>query len=245
MSFPPAAGLIGVKGDHTMSSSHSNGAMYLLGIRGTLAPASVEAARKIHNSTAGAPENVKAARALGDLSHMVYVPLEPPKKGAGEFLILDIWNSLEGLNQFFANPTVQEQGGKIFAARDPVVWARAPGWAGYTFPTPFGRNDRIVALVRGPVGGRKSAKAVHDDLVTGQVNKARLAGGVSHDAFFRLTPPGQPESLEFFAMDVWMDAQGMGSHYAEPGFMDNFARMFKGQPDTSTWTHPPGDWVEW
>ena len=46
---------------------------------------------------------------------MVYVPMEAPKKGAGEFLILDIWNSMEGLNNFFANPTVQEQAGQIFA----------------------------------------------------------------------------------------------------------------------------------
>jgi hypothetical protein len=219
--------------------------LFLLAIRGTLAPATIEAARSLHNSTAGAPENVAAARSLGDLSHMVYVPLEPPKKGAGEFLILDIWNSMEGLNKFFANPTVQEQGGRIFSARAPVVWAHVPGWAGYTFPTPYGKNDRIVALVRGSVKSRDKARELHNGFVSGQVNKARLAGNVSHDAYFRVMPPGSPESLEFFAVDVWMDVQGMGRHYADPGFMDGFKDLFSGAPDTSTWTHPPGTWVEW
>src|SRR5205823_11841342 len=83
---------------------------YLLSIRGTLSPPTLEAARKVHNETAGAPQNVAAARSLGDLSHMVYVPLGggEPEAGAGEFLIMDIWNSMDGLNQFFANKQVQE-----------------------------------------------------------------------------------------------------------------------------------------
>ena len=43
--------------------------IYLLAIRGTLAPKTLEDARKTHNETAGAPANVAAARGLGDLSH--------------------------------------------------------------------------------------------------------------------------------------------------------------------------------
>jgi len=54
--------------------------LFLLSIRGTLASPTVEAARKLHNSTAGAPANFAAAQSLGDLSHMVHVPLESPKK---------------------------------------------------------------------------------------------------------------------------------------------------------------------
>src|SRR5215813_8932131 len=84
--------------------------LFLLAIRGTLAPATVEAARSIHNETAGAPPSVAAARSLGDLSHMVYVPADHNGSGTGEFLILDIWNSAEGLNKFFSNPQVHEGG---------------------------------------------------------------------------------------------------------------------------------------
>src|SRR5262245_10014773 len=105
--------------------------LYLLAIRGTLAPSTLEAARSIHNATAGAQANAAAAQSLVDFSHMVYVPLDEHTGGAGEFLILDVWNNLAGLNQFFANPQVQEQAGQIFSARDRVVWVPADGFLSY------------------------------------------------------------------------------------------------------------------
>ena len=93
--------------------------LYLLTIRGTLSSATLEAARKVHNQTAGAPPNIAAAQSLGDVSHMVYVPMEhdghAKTKGAGEFLIMDLWSSMEGLNTFFADPHVQEGGAAIFS----------------------------------------------------------------------------------------------------------------------------------
>src|SRR5580765_2764717 len=78
---------------HTMSETKETMSLYLLAIRGTLAPSTLDAARTIHNATAGAPENVAAARSLGDISHMVYVPANESPAGAGEFLILDVWNN--------------------------------------------------------------------------------------------------------------------------------------------------------
>ena len=73
--------------------------LYLLSIRGTLAPATLEEARQVHNQTAGNPAGVAAAKSLGDVSHMVYVPVphngHAPAKGAGEFLILDLWRSID------------------------------------------------------------------------------------------------------------------------------------------------------
>lgn len=219
--------------------------IYLLAIRGTLKPESLEAARKVHNETAGAPENVAAARGLGDLSHMVYTPASQSSLGADEFLILDLWNKPEGLNQFFSNPQVQEQAGLIFTDRDPVVWAPADDFAGYHLPAPHAKNDRIVALVRGTVKSREAARSAHNALVSGLENKARLAGVLSHDAYFRMSPPGEPESLEFFSVDVWMDGEGMGGFYQDPEFGAGFQELFTGEPTTSVWTHPAGDWVEW
>jgi hypothetical protein len=220
---------------------------YLLAIRGTLAPSTLEAARAIHNETAGAPANVAAAQALGDLSHMVYVPIDGHvrREGAGEFLILDLWNNLEGLNRFFANPQVQEQAGQIFTTRDPVVWAPASGLLSYHFPAPYGKNERIVGVVRGPVRSHEEARAVHNAIVAGQVNKARKASSLSHEAFFRLAPPNTPEALEFFAVDVWMSASGMAAYYEDPEFLRGFQELFAGPPSTSTWAHPAGNWVEW
>src|ERR1051325_966096 len=127
---------------------NDNLTLYLLTIRGTLSPATLEAARKVHNQTAGNPAGVAAAKSLGDVSHMVYVPMEhdghAKAEGAGEFLIMDLWYSMEGLNTFFADKQVQEGGAAIFTERDPVVWTAAQGFTSYHIPAPFGTNDRFI-----------------------------------------------------------------------------------------------------
>jgi quinol monooxygenase YgiN len=218
-------------------------AVYVLSIPGTLAPSTLEAARKVHNETAGAPANVAAARSLGDLSHMVYAPVQP--NGGSNFLILDLWNSMDGLNQFFTNPHVQEQAGQIFTERDPVIWTAAEGFISYHFPAPYAKSERIIGTVRGLVNSREEAREIHNALVGKMINKGRARGNMSHDAYFRLTPPGTPESLEFFAVDVWMDAAGMNQHYDDPEFMQEYIKLFAGRPDANVWTHPAGEWVEW
>jgi quinol monooxygenase YgiN len=219
--------------------------IYLLSIFGRMAPKTKEAARAIHNQTAGAPANIAAARSLSDLSHMVYVPVDDPGPQAGELLFLDQWNNLDGLNQFFSNHHVQEQGALIFSERDPVVWKPAEGFTSYHFPAPYGKNERFIGVVRGMVRSRDDARASHNTLVGMSVNKARAAGNLSHEAYFRLTPPGTPESLEFFAVDVWMDGPGMEKQYDDPEFMSGFQQMFAAPPMTSVWVRPSGDWVEW
>ena len=219
--------------------------VYLLSILGTLAPQTLEAARNTHNQTAGAPAGVAAARALGDLSHMVYVPIPHDGHPDGQFLILDQWNNLEGLNQFFADPQVQQGGHMIFTQRDPVVWAPAQEFTSYHFPAPTGRNERYVGIVRGMVNSRAEAAEVHNALLGKLVNKARMAGNLSHEAFFRLAAPGSPEALEFFAVDVWFDGEGMGRHYDDPDLMSGLMAMFAAEPMAAAFMHPGGDWVEW
>src|ERR1044072_3160661 len=103
--------------------------LYLLTIRGTLSPSTLEEARKVHNMTAGDPNGVAAAKSLGDVSHMVYVPMphdgHAPSTRQGKFLILNLWRSTAGLNPFFSAHQVQEGGNMIFSQRAPVVWAPA------------------------------------------------------------------------------------------------------------------------
>jgi hypothetical protein len=219
--------------------------LFLLSIRGTLSSPTLEAARKIHNSTAGAPANVAAAQSLGDVSHMVHVPMDKPDKGAGEFLILDIWNSMDGLNKFFANPTVQEQAGQIFTQRDPVVWAAAEGFVSYHIPAPFGKNDRYITTARGTVKSVDEARKLHNDSTIKTLSKARKAGNLSHEAYLRMADPGSPEALEFFAVDVWTGPEDMMSFYDDPEFLAGFDHIFTAEANTAVWLHPKGDWVEW
>ena len=219
--------------------------IYLLSIRGTLAPQTIEAARSIHNQTAGAPAGVATARSLGDLSHMVHIPVEHEGHPAGDFLILDLWNNLEGLNQFFANPQVEQGGHMIFTQRAPVVWAPAEEFYSYHIPAPTGKNQRIVGIVRGKVSSRAAAAAAHNGFVSKMVNQARAAGNLSHECYFRLAAPGTPEALEFLGVDTWFDGQGMAQYYEKPELMQGLMEMFAEEPSATVWVHPGGEWVEW
>jgi hypothetical protein len=223
--------------------------LYLLTIRGTLSPATLEAARKVHNQTAGDPAGVAAAKSLGDVSHMVYVPMEhdghAKTKGAGELLIMDLWYSMDGLNTFFADPHVQEGGAAIFTERDPVVWAPAEGFTSFHIPAPFGKNDRIVAVVRGTVNSVVEAKELHNTAMTKIISKARKFGMLSHEAYFRLAAPNSPDALEYFHVDVWMRGDEMGDYYGDEEFLESFDHFFTAEAADSVWVHPKGDWVEW
>jgi len=223
--------------------------LYLLTIRGTLSPPTLEAARKVHNQTAGDPAGVAAAKSLGDVSHMVYVPMEhdghDKPKGAGEFLIMDLWYSMEGLNTFFADEHVQQGGNMIFSQRDPVVWAPAEGFISFHIPAPFGSNDRIIAVVRGTVNSVAEAKQLHNTAMTKTISKARKFGMLSHQPYFRMAAPGSPEALEYFSVDVWMTGEGMGDYYGDEEFLESFNHFFTAEAADSVWVHPKGDWTEW
>ena len=223
--------------------------LYLLTIRGTLSPSNLEEARKVHNMTAGDPNGVAAAKSLGDVSHMVYVPMphdgHAKSNGAGEFLIMDLWYSMEGLNTFFADKQVQQGGAAIFSERDPVVWAPAEGFTSFHIPAPSGNNDRIIAIVRGTVNSKEEAKTLHDTAMTKTISKARKLGILSHEAYFRMAAPGSPEALEFLGVDVWMNGEGMGDFYGDEDFLAGFNHIFTGEAADSVWVHPKGDWVEW
>ena len=223
--------------------------LYLLAIRGTLKPSTLEEARKVHNMTAGNPDGVAAAKSLGDVSHMVYIPMQhnghAKTEGAGEFLIMDLWTSPDGLNTFFSDHQVQEGGAMIFSDRDPVVWAPAQGFVSFHIPAPFGSNDRIVAVVRGTVNSVDEARELHNTAMTKTISKARKLGMLSHEAYFRLAAPNSPEALEYFGVDVWMSGEGMGEYYSDEDFLASFNHFFTAEAADSVWVHPQGDWTEW
>jgi hypothetical protein len=87
--------------------------------------------------------------------------------------------------------------------------------------------------------------ALNNQLVAGGMNGARLAGDLTHDVYFKLVAPGDPESLEFLAIDVWMDATGMGTYYQNPDFQAGVMKLFTTPPTISTWVQTAGDWSEW
>lgn len=216
---------------------------FLLTVRGGLAAADIEGGRLAHNQVAGSDEAVAMARSFGDLSHGVFVPVDAPASGAGELLIIDYWNSVEGLMKFFSDEQVQAGGKMVFKAeRDNVVWAGSAGLPNFSLPAPTGRNDRYVGLVRGPVASRVDAENLLTEALRQAANGNRAKGLMSRQWYFRAD---QPNSLEAIGVDVWFDDKGMQEVYADPAELAPLANLFTARPATSVWKKPAGQWVEW
>jgi hypothetical protein len=221
-----------------------DGSLVLLTVRGQLIPKTLDAARKLHNETAGSPQGIAAARSLGDLSHKVYLPVtKAPGTKEGELLFLDTWLSAEGIGKFFSNPHVQEQGSNLFSSRDPVVWMPARGAFSFHLPAPAGKSERYLGIVRGPVTSPEQAIQTFREALAPRLSDARRRGQLSHEIFLRAPMPGAPTTPELFGIDVWCDAAGMQEHYRELAGLEG---AFAGAPQMSVWEEPrDGGWSEW
>jgi len=219
----------------------------LLTVRGTYSPPSIEACRVLHNDTAGSAQGIAAARSLGDLSHKVFAPVPGSNSSAkaGEVLFLDWWQDPKGLMDFFSNPHVQEQGGKLFSSRDASVWMPARGAFTYHLPSPASKNDRYVGMVRGQIRSPEETLKIFRAADTKAQRVARTRGILSHELFIKLNAPGDTSPLELLGLDVWYDAKGMAEHYSSPDEMSALSGAFAGRPDATVWSQVPGQWSEW
>jgi hypothetical protein len=216
---------------------------YLLTVRGAANAPTLEEARTIHNATAGAPESAAGARALGDLSHNVFAPIN--KEIAGQLLFIDRWNSLSGLGNFFANPHVQEAAGQLFSSRDGIVWSPLQGFGGFSLPVPAGRTATAVGVIQVSVTSVDDAAKAFTAYAGTTINTARSYGMVSHTTWQRLPNPGEAATNEIIGVDYWMDADRMNEYYDLSLGFEHFGPVFAGAPDTSVWRSAPGEWVEW
>jgi hypothetical protein len=220
-------------------------AQFLHTVRGPMAAKNLEEGRQAHNVAAGSDEGVAMARSFGDLSHAVFVPVKPNGAGAGELLIVDYWNSVDGLQSFFASEPVQQGGAKVYREREAVVWAPSPGLPRFDLPAPTGRDERWLGIARGPVASVEAAGKHLTETMRKQVNTARAKGLMSREWFHRLARPGDNTPPEIIGVDIWFDADGMQEVYSDPAEMTAFAGLFTAPPQTSAWKKPEGRWVEW
>jgi hypothetical protein len=218
---------------------------FLFTVHGPLAAATLEAGRTAHNIAAGSDQGIAAARSFGDLSHAVYVPLDPPRSGAGDLFIVDYWNSPQGLGMFFADPQVQKGGSMVFKDSERAIWQSTPGLPRVVLPAPYGKNERFLGIVRGPVASRGAAEKIVTEAVRQRVNPARAKGLISREWFFRWTPSNEKPSLEAIGIDLWFDGEGMREIYADPAELTGLADLFTARPMTATFKKPAGLWVEW
>lgn len=220
----------------------------LLTVRGTLVADTLEATRVLHNETAGSEPGTAAARSLGDLSHKVFAPnLRSNQAGskAGELLFIDVWQDAKGLMDFFSNPQVQEQGGRLFSSRDATVWMPARGSFSYSLTAPMDKHQRFVGMVRGPITSPEPAIEVLSGIDAKAQRDARRRGLLSHEVFIKLNPPGDTSPLELLGLDMWCDEAGMTEHYADQTHRAGLGQVFAGAPQASVWEQGAGTWSEW
>ena len=185
---------------------------------------------------------VAGARSLGDLSHNVYTGLGD---STGEILFIDIWNSLEGLGQFFANPQVQQAAGLLFAEREGVVWRPTSGFGDVHLPLPSGKSAQSVGILRATVSSLDKAAAAFTAYSAETLNRARAHGLASHAVWRRVPNPGEDPSTEVLGVDIWSDTARMNEFYDLGIGYDHLGPVFAGQPATSIWESAPGHWEEW
>jgi hypothetical protein len=215
---------------------------FLLTVRGKPVASSTEEARTTHNATAGAPQSVAGAQSLGDLSHNVFIGLAD---STGEILFIDIWNSLGGLGQFFADSHVQAAAGQLFAERDGVVWAPAAGFGSVYLPLPSGKSVGNVGILRATVSSVEKAAAAFSAYSAETLNRARTHGLVSHTSWLRVANPGEEQSTEILGVDSWTDAAQMNAFYDLGLGVDHLGTVLTSAPATSIWESAPGHWAEW
>jgi hypothetical protein len=220
----------------------------VLTVRGTLVPPNLEAARVLHNDTAGSDAGIAAARSFGDLSHKVYAPvLGVPISSAkdGELLFLDAWCDPMGIGQFFSNAHVQGQAAHMFSKRDPTIWMRARGSFSWVLQAPTHRTDRFVAMIRGPVASPEAAIETFAKVDRAIQRDARRRGLISHEIFIKMPMPGDTGPHELLGIDIWHDMAGMAEQYTDRTAMADLGQAFSGPTDNTVWKTAPGNWSEW
>ena len=98
---------------------------YVSIVRAKLRGADAQAAQKMHDATV---EQLSAlTRPMGATGHRAYLNPQKPM----EFLAIDRWNNMEGLQKFMGDPKVAEAFGALFEGQPDIsVWAESD-WASF------------------------------------------------------------------------------------------------------------------
>lgn len=97
---------------------------YITTVRARLREADPAAAKEQHNTIVASLR--PRGEPLGATTHMVFANAQDPR----EFLAVDGWSNIEGLQAFMGDPSVQaEIGGMFEGPPDVTVWSTREGWS--------------------------------------------------------------------------------------------------------------------
>ncbi|CAN5443932.1 hypothetical protein BH09ACT4_BH09ACT4_25730 [soil metagenome] len=215
--------------------------LFLLTVLGTPTTGSGANARELHNQTAGNPGGVAGAKALGDLSHNVFLPAVADD---ARLLFVDNWNSPTGLGQFFTDEQVLQGAAALWTDREAVLWAPAADFGSYHLPVPSGSTVAAIGLMRAPLSSVDAARpAFHADSMA-KINASRQFGMIAHELWLPAPMPGSTPTTEVLGVDYWLDVDQMNAWYAAATY-DEIGATFTGAPATSTWVSAGPKWIEW
>ena len=214
-------------------------AEYAVLVRGELFTTDLDEAQTLHDMLASGGE--EAAKEAGDFGHDALLGTDILGTTPNEFLGLDRWNDLAGLEAFYADPAFQEAFGMLFAAPPTVeVFAHQPEWHGWGSLTAGDPHDPyFFVVVRGRLADEPAAsQAKHDAVAAGGEMDAKALGDVAHVVF-----TGVADSREFLAIDVWSASDGIAALYGDPAFQEAFATLFEAPP--SLGVYQSTSWHQW
>ena len=95
-------------------------------VRATLKDKDPEQAKAAHNAVVD--KLLGKTQAAGGLSHLAYANPQDP----AEFLAMDTWQSLEGMQEAFGDPETQAAIGGLFEEMPEIkVWMPREGWTSF------------------------------------------------------------------------------------------------------------------
>jgi quinol monooxygenase YgiN len=98
---------------------------YVTIVRANLKGGDPKTAQKAHDATVEKLSSM--TRPMGATAHKAYLNPQKPM----EFLAIDRWNNIEGLQKFLADPKVAEAFGALFEGKPDIsVWAESD-WASF------------------------------------------------------------------------------------------------------------------
>jgi hypothetical protein len=235
--------------------------------RGILNPETLDDARQLHNAfvTHGPQPGIEIARSLGDLSHNLYSPADGAGNLSdakpGELLFIDFWAEPDGMETFFAHPSAQEAGDRLYASREESEWKAAPA-AAFQFPARADAPARFIAMMHAPIGSADNTIVALERLVSANLGAARRRGQLSHHLFVRETTeitvrpasntrrsngeniaaPTAP--AEILVVDSWPALTGLNEHYSDTTVMDGLRDAVAAPLAMSVWEQASG-FAEW
>ena len=98
---------------------------YIVTVRGRLKSADEKASQAAHDATV--KQVSPLGKSMGGTGHQAY--LNPQNRQ--EFLAIDFWDNLEGIQKLYSDPNLATEFGKLFEGQpEVVVWADS-GWFQY------------------------------------------------------------------------------------------------------------------